>query len=121
MLPNYIPEEALTRNWGPLEFTRKTGVGDETEDALIYGRTCQITYRLKEGADPMSNLEVQTNFRQQLQQLGAVIQFEGGRDTSAVLKKNGAETWFRTYGGEDSYELTVLQVEPNRRSATTTR
>ena len=111
-LPNYIPQEARTRNWDWLEFTRKTGVGDETEDVTQYGRTCQISYQLKEGADTMSNLEAQMNFRQQLTQLGAVIQSEGGRDTYAVLKKDGAETWFRTYGGDGSYELTTLQVEP---------
>ncbi len=114
VIPGYVPDEARTRAWEPMEFTRKTGTGDETEDAIQTGRTCVISYRIKDGAEPMSNLEVQTNYRQQLQSLGAVLQSESGRDTYAVLVTEGVEKWFRIDGGEDIYELTVMQVEPPR-------
>ncbi len=109
-IPNYLPQEARVRAWEPLAFVRRTGVGDETEERTYYGRTCQISYQLKDGADPLSNLEIQSNYRRQLEGMGAVLQDQGGRDTYAVLDKDGAQTWFRTYSSETSIELTVLQV-----------
>ncbi len=111
-LPGYLPEAARVRAWEGREFTGKVDAGSDTEDKVQYGRTCQINYRIKAGANPMSNSEVQENYRQELKRLGAELQFEGGRDTYAKLVKDGTETWFRVYGGEDVYELTVLRVEP---------
>lgn len=109
-MPNYVPQEARLRVWEPLTFMQRTGTGDDAEERTVNGRTCQISYQLKDGADTLSNLEIQMNYRQQLQALGAVLQSEGARDTYAVLDKDGAQTWFRTYSSETSIELTVLQV-----------
>lgn len=114
VLPDYLPGEARLRTYEPLPFMRRPAPGADLEEATFAGRTCQISYHVKEGVDPLSNAEIAANYRSQLERMGAEIQTSEGRDTYARLVRNGAETWFRVYGSEDAIELTVLQVVPPR-------
>jgi len=114
-LPDFIADDARLRTWEPLTFLRKADGADAEETEVEQaGSSCAVSYHLKEGADTPSNLEIQSNYRQQLEGMGAQVHASGGRNTYARLAKDGAETWFRIYSEETAIELTVLRVQPPR-------
>ena len=110
-LPDFVPGASVLRAYDGLEFERTLPSG-ETGPVLLFGRTCVTFYALPEGKDAPSNLEIQTNYRAQLAQLGAEVTSAGGRDTYARLVRGGVETWMRVYSSESSIETTVLEVVP---------
>ena len=110
-LPDFLVDANTVKTYDTVEFQRKNAAGD-LEPIDVSGQLCTAHYRLRPGKDTPSNLEIQSNYKLQLQQLGAEIIVSEGRDTYARLVKNGAETWFRVYSSEDSIETTVLRVTP---------
>lgn len=109
-LPDYTPAESTLRSYDSMEFSRKAKDSDDVQPFTVAGRTCVTAYALAEGKDPLSNLEIQMNYKQQLEKLGAAIEQMGGRDMDAHLVKDGAETWLHVYADETSIEVRVLQV-----------
>lgn len=109
-LPGFVPREsgADLRDYQSAEFYAKAP-DDSDQQLTVAGHFCYQTYSAKEGAPTMSNLEIQANFRQQMQQLGAQVAWTDGRNTYAKLVKNGGEQWIRVYSSETSVEVTTVE------------
>ena len=110
-LPDFIVDGNSVKTYDNIEFEHKTESG-EVGPILVAGQLCIAHYSLRPGKDTPSDLEVQTNYRLQLEQLGAEITSSGGRDTYARIVKNGIETWLRIASSADTIETTVLRVMP---------
>lgn len=109
-LPDFVAGESVLRAYDTMEFERKVPGKDEVETFSPAGRTCVTDYQLKEGKDAPSNLEIQMNYRERLEKLGAEITSTGGRDIYARLAKDGRESWLRVYSSETSMATYVLEV-----------
>ena len=111
-MPTYPPGEAgaETRDYDAIEFIVQKG--DDTETVKIAGRTCKQSYFPKDGTDPASDLEIQSNYRDQLKKLGAAILFADDRNTVARLDRNGQETWAKVYSQETEIDVAVVVKQP---------
>lgn len=106
-LPNYIGEPKPTlHNHNSSDFKVKRG--EETENVSIAGKKCFQTYRLKGGAQAMSDLEIQTNYREQVKKLGGQILFTDEHNVTAKIVKGTQETWVAVYSEENLIEVTVV-------------
>jgi outer membrane protein OmpA-like peptidoglycan-associated protein len=76
----------------------------------VAGAKCEQDYTPKDGTDPLSDLEIQSNYRDQLTKLGAQIVFKDDRDTDAKLVKNGKETWIHIYSQETEIDVHVVDT-----------
>ena len=81
-LPGYAASDDIRkRDHEAIEFTvDKNG---ETAPVVIAGRSCQQNYTPKSGSDPMSDLEIQSNYRAQLAKLGGAVVYADDRNTDA--------------------------------------
>jgi outer membrane protein OmpA-like peptidoglycan-associated protein len=84
--------------------------GDDTDTVTVAGRYCRQSY-LPTG-DTSSALEIQDNYRSQLDGLGAQTLFTDDNDTVAKLATNGGETWIKVYGEEGEIDVTVVDKQP---------
>jgi len=109
-LPNYIAGEPKTRNFDQAEFTTDTVSGEST--ITVAGKTFSLGYALKEGAPALSDLEIQTNYRNRLKELGALITHSAPRYTYANLEQNGQNIWISIYSSEASVEINVVEEKP---------
>lgn len=92
--------------------------GDEAHTVSVAGRYCYQSYTPKEGTEPLSDLEIQSNYREQLGRLGAQILFTDDRDTEGKIVKNGDETWFKVYSQETEIDITVVDKQPPKQVLT---
>ncbi len=117
-LPGYVVSDGVkARNYEVAEFSIKKG-DDGSEQVKVAGRYCSQTYTPKNGVDPMSDLEIQENYRAQLKQLGADILFTDGRNTYARIAKAAQETWIRVYSQETEIDVTVVDKLPFKATLT---
>jgi hypothetical protein len=86
-LPTYDADTAgpTQRDFDGADFTVAKGAGSET--VTVAGRTCRLAYTPRAGSDALSDLEIQSNYRQQLKQLGAQVLFTDGGNTVASWSK----------------------------------
>jgi outer membrane protein OmpA-like peptidoglycan-associated protein len=105
-LPTYRPGERQTRAYDKYDFT--VGTADESKTMTVAGAKCEQDYTPKDGTDPLSDLEIQSNYRDQLAKLGAQIVFKDDRDTDAKLVTNGKETWIHIYSQETEIDVHVV-------------
>jgi outer membrane protein OmpA-like peptidoglycan-associated protein len=96
-----------------------TKKGDDTVKVEVAGRYCRQSYTFKGTGDPMSVLEAQMNFHEQLNQLGAQIVYSSDNETDAKLSKDGKDTWIYVGNNGESY-ITVLVIQPQPFVATLT-
>lgn len=109
-LPNYIAGEPKTRNFDQAEFTADTANGESS--ITVAGKTFSLGYALKDGAPALSDLEIQTNYRNRLKELGALITHSAPRYTYANLEQNGQNIWISIYSSEASVEINVVEEKP---------
>jgi outer membrane protein OmpA-like peptidoglycan-associated protein len=107
-LPTYTPGERQTRAYDKYDFT--VGTADDSKTMTVAGAKCEQDYTPKDGTDPLSDLEIQSNYRDQLTKLGAQIVFKDDRDTDAKLVKNGKETWIHIYSQETEIDVHVVDT-----------
>lgn len=106
-LPNYIGEPKPTlHNHNSSDFKVKRG--EETENVSVAGKKCFQTYSLKDGAQAMSDVEIQTNYREQVKKLGGQILFADEHNMTAKIVKGAQETWVAVYNEERLIEVTVV-------------
>jgi outer membrane protein OmpA-like peptidoglycan-associated protein len=110
-LPGYAASDDIRkRDYEAIEFTvDKNG---ETAPVVIAGRSCQQNYTPKSGSAPMSDLEIQSNYRTQLAMLGGAVVYSDDRNTDARIVKGNQETWVKIYSQETKIEVTVLDKAP---------
>jgi outer membrane protein OmpA-like peptidoglycan-associated protein len=105
-LPTYRPGDQETRAYDGYDFSIGTEYAPKT--VTVAGAKCSQTYTPKSGTDALSDLEIQSNYRDQLTKLGAQIVSKDDRDTYAKLVRNGKETWIRVYSQETEIDVTVV-------------
>lgn len=105
-MPTYQAAERTTRAYDQDDFT--VGTASEYKTVQVAGAKCVQSYLPKEGTDPLSDLEIQRNYREQLGKLGAQIVFQDDRDTTAKLMKDGRETWIKVFSQETEIDVTVV-------------
>jgi outer membrane protein OmpA-like peptidoglycan-associated protein len=110
-LPGYVASEDIRkRDYEAIEFTAdKNG---EAAPVVIAGRSCQQSYKPKSGSNPMSDLEIQSNYRAQLAKLGAAVVYTDDRNTDARIVKGNQETWLKIYSQETEIDVTVADKAP---------
>jgi outer membrane protein OmpA-like peptidoglycan-associated protein len=111
-------EAAVVVNYAALEM--RTVEGDEEKTIVKKGKVCKQRYDMKEGAPPLSALEILQNYAQGLPALGLKItnvkRAEDG-EIYATMTKDGVETWahvWQDYG--TSIKVEMLQIEPFKSS-----
>ncbi|HEX8662465.1 MAG TPA: OmpA family protein [Beijerinckiaceae bacterium] len=110
-MPNYNPtSEAETRAYDGVAFSVRKG--DDVEEVEVRGRACRQSYAAPEGKDPASDLEIQTNYRGELQKLGAQVLYRDDRTTVAKLVKGAEETWVRVYSQETDIDVVAVVKQP---------
>jgi len=84
--------------------------GDETK--TVEGQKTVISYYIREGENPPSDLQIRRNYTNALKSLGGTVLYDSEAYTSFKLVVQGHEIWMsvRTsdYGG--SYELAFVEV-----------
>lgn len=111
-LPTYVgSDEIQRRSYDGAEFNVQTK-DDDWQTVKAAGRLCRQSYTPQEGKEPLSDLEIQSNYRAQLRQLGAQILYADNRNTTARLENKGQQTWFKIYSQETEIEVVVLEEKP---------
>lgn len=115
-LPTYEPDPPTRRPFEHDQFqvAEKTETDDGTRD--IAGRYCKVSYAPKSGTDSLSDLEIQSNYRDQLTKLGAEILYTDNRDTYALLNRQGVQIWVSVYSQETEITITVIDRQPFKSS-----
>jgi outer membrane protein OmpA-like peptidoglycan-associated protein len=94
--------------------------GDEEKTIVKKGNVCKQRYDMKEGAPPLSALDILQNYAQGLPALGLKItNVKRAEDDEiyATMTKDGVETWahvWQDYG--TSIKVETLQIEPFKSS-----
>ena len=110
-LPSYVTSsEPETRDYDSYEFPVQKN--DETTPVIVIGQTCRQSYAVKDGADPMSDLEIQSNYREQLQKLGAEILYTEDGRTVAKLVKGNDERWLQVSSQETQIGVITVAKRP---------
>lgn len=107
-LPDYrVDGDTQNKEFDHYDF--KVDKGDDSVTQSVSGKSCQVNYVIKDGKEQLSDLEIQTNYRAQLTQLGATFTHQDDGSTYAKLAKDGKETWFYIYSQGNSIEVHVVQ------------
>jgi outer membrane protein OmpA-like peptidoglycan-associated protein len=109
-LSAYDAGERTTRAYDKAEF--QVGTEDDNKPMVVAGATCTQNYMIKDGVDPLSDLEIQSNYRDQLSKLGAQVVYKDDSDTIAKLVKDGHETWIKVYSEGTEINVTVVDKRP---------
>lgn len=112
-LPNYTAEAApqqLAYETHAFTVTDKDG---SKQNTTIAGRYCEQKYDVKKGVQPMSDLEVMSNYEDQFDKLGAKTVNSGDTDAEAVLSKDGKETWMEvdSHGNIGMVDVVVIDKQ----------
>ena len=113
-LPGYVAEPATLLSYMTVEFKRAIPGSDEFEAVPIAGRYCKLNAAPATGRDPMSNLELQLNYRAQLEAMGAEILAAADLNLWARLAKNGTETWTQISFQEGNVQIQTVLKQPPR-------
>ncbi len=115
-LPGYVATDPpVTRIYVAEEFTTRDG--DEEKTVTVLGRRCKQVYAPKDGITPLSDLEIQTNYRQQLATSGAKLLFTN--DNNTVARIDGKpETWIHVWSQQTEIDVTVSSPEAHRQTLT---
>ncbi|MSP02711.1 MAG: OmpA family protein [Acetobacteraceae bacterium] len=116
-IPNYTASDTpVLRGYAPQAF--KKTKDDGYEEIVVSGAYCRQTYLTKDGATPMSDLEIQSNYRVALEKLGAVARYSDDRATVATLTKAGQDTWMSVYSQETHIDVIVVLRQPHKQVLT---
>jgi len=92
--------------------------GAAIEDERVAGRTCIQHYAPLAGTDPLSDDDIQDEFRAQLREGGAEIVYTDARSTVARRIEGDTETWMRITSQETAIDVTTVVRMPHRRVLT---
>jgi outer membrane protein OmpA-like peptidoglycan-associated protein len=106
-MPAYVAEKPEKRNFDKLSFPVQQG--DETKDVEVQGAKFRVSYSLRPNAKLASNLEIQTNYRNALQQLGAEILYTEDGRTVARVEHEGRTIWLLVTSQETQIDISVIE------------
>jgi outer membrane protein OmpA-like peptidoglycan-associated protein len=105
-----VSGEVRQRNFD--EYTFVVRQGDEDKELKVQGKLYEVHYGRRDGAPPVSGLDVQENYRAALQNLGAEITSSGSSDLYARVLDKGVPVWLRVYTTESSVEVYAVEEKP---------
>ena len=108
-LPSYRLQEDLRMRDHEMHAFPVTGSDSESSLVDLAGRYCQAKYVPKDDDAPMSDVEIQENYRSQMRALGAEIVHGERHQTTGKLVRDGATTWMHAWSQETLIEVTVVQ------------
>ena len=108
-LPSYRLQEDLRMRDHEMHAFPVTGSDSESTLVDLAGRYCQAKYVPKDDDAPMSDVEIQENYRSQMRALGAEIVHGERHQTTGKLVRDGATTWMHAWSQETLIEVTVQQ------------
>lgn len=111
-LPTYEAGKPERRSFEHAEFIVQPQPEGESRTYDIAGRYCSVSYTPKEGTQELSDLEIQSNYRDQLGKLGAEILSKDDRNTYAMFNRQGVQTWVHVYSQETEIDVTVIDRQP---------
>ncbi len=113
-LPGYRAPaaESETRDYIANDF--KVAKNDTNEIRSVAGRRCLQHYAPEDGARPLSDVEIQRSYRDQLKTLGATVTHTDANNTFAKLESGGEETWFHVYSQAIEINVVVLTARGHR-------
>ena len=115
-LPGYEPDSVTRHAYDRYEFNVMQP--DETiRQQAVEGPFCQATYFFQ-GDTPMSALEIQYNYREQLEAMGATFTYTTGSDTHGWFEKDGRRTWFHVYSEDERIDLAVVTKQAHEPTLT---
>ena len=109
-MPNYGAGDPEHKNYDKLAFTVQNG--DDTSEVTVMGEKYIVSYALRDGAQPASELDIQENYRTALQALRAEILFTDGNHTTARMIADGRVAWISVFGAENEIDVAVLEEKP---------
>ncbi len=111
-MPNYVSREApQLRNYDAVEFRIAKPNGDE-ETVTVAGRACRQDYAIKDGAQPVSDVEIQENYLSQVKKLGVQKLSADDRNLHARFSQNGKEFWLALASQESDIFVTLIEKQP---------
>lgn len=118
-LPSYqaINGAPTQRDYAAGDFEVATADGGSTT-TTVAGHYCEQHYEPKDGTEPLSNLEILSNYREQLAQLGAKLVYADDNDLYAKLDRSGQQTWLKVYSEETAINITVVNRQPPKQVLT---
>lgn len=111
-MPTFEPSgEVRERNFDEATFLAHSGDGNDRE-VTVQGKLYNVNYSPREGAAPVSSLDIQENYQTALKNAGAEITWTDGSNTYARLLDHGTAVWIRVYGVESGIEVTAVEEKP---------
>ncbi|MBM3311610.1 MAG: OmpA family protein [Candidatus Aminicenantes bacterium] len=106
-MKNFYIAECRQADFDELEIFIK-----DEETKTVEGKKTHLNYRLKDGAQQPSQLQVRRNYTNALKTLGAALLHERDNYASWRLSKGGRETWIalQVYDDGWQYDLVILEV-----------
>ena len=106
-LPRYSADPPELRAYNTFDFKMKKS--DDEETVTVAGKKCSISYAST--GEPMANLEIQMNYKQQMAKADAQLIFDDGSTTNYRMVKGGVETWINVYSQETSIEVNTVEKQ----------
>ncbi len=106
-MPNYVSAAPDKKSAAQLGFMVQDG--DDTYGVMVEGAKYAVTYTVKVGAAASSDVEIQENYRQALQTLGASILYTEPRTTVAILENGGRTIWIGVHSEESRIDVSVVE------------
>ncbi|MEO8804049.1 MAG: OmpA family protein [Rudaea sp.] len=112
-LPNYTAEGVPQQYaYESHDFVGKDKDGGHPT-ITIAGHYCEQKYDVNKGTESMSDLEVMSNYEDQLDKLGAKVTTSDEAEANAVLLKDGKETWMEvtSHGNIGMVDIVVVNKQ----------
>lgn len=105
-MPNYSITECKTKDFDQHEFY----VAGEKE-FVVEGKKTFISYEIKEGVKPPSEVQIKRNFENAVAKIGGRTEFNSTFNVYLSIKKDGKETWVDVHplNHGEIYTLTVVE------------
>ena len=102
-MPDYVADPPQRRTLD--ELILAVPDGEETREIKVQGARLDITYALRAGATPASDLDIQMNYRAALEALGAQILLAEADTTVARLMDGDRLVWVKVWSQETTISL----------------
>lgn len=115
VLPGYVDSDPADdlRAWNTVEFATPDDAEGAAQSVMVSGRYCAQALFVEDGVEVMSDLEIQSNYRSQLDALGATYFVKENQRTVASASKSGKEYWIDISSGENWIETKVVERSPH--------
>ncbi|MDH4266141.1 MAG: OmpA family protein [Deltaproteobacteria bacterium] len=105
---NFYIDSYETKQFGGHQFMDKQG-----KPLPIEGRFYKISYCIKRGKEPPSEIQIIRNHTNSIQKIGGVLLLVNDKNAYCTIKKGGMETWVQIHPWNqgDCYTLTIVEKQ----------